>query len=95
MNKFERKPKEEKDPVAVMEELKYGRFSMTDEEREQITKKAIDEKKDPKEAIREYEERMVQATGRLRKEQSEEAIKELERDMNKRFSDKKKVEESE
>lgn len=89
MDKFERKPKEEKDPIAAIEELKYGRFSMTDEEREQITKKAQTEGKDPQEALREYEERMIQATGRLRKEQSEKAVKELEHDMNKRFSDKK------
>ncbi len=95
MRDFERKPKEEKDPIAAMEELKYGKFSITDEEREQITKKAIDEGRDPEKTLREYEERLAQATGRLRKEQSEEAVKELERDMNKRFSDKKKVEASE
>lgn len=83
MRNFERKPKEEKDPLAAMEELKYGKFSMTDEEKEQITKKALAEGKNPEEALREHEERMAKATGNLRKEQRKEAIIILEKESNK------------
>jgi len=89
MSYFERKP-EKKDPLAAMEELKHGRFSITGEEREQITKKALAEGRDPELAIREHEERLAEATGRLREKQNEEAIKGLEREMNKQFLDKEK-----
>ena len=89
MADFEYKP-EKKDPSAAMEELKHGRFSMTDEERERITKKAVAEGRAPEEAIREHEERLAKATERLREKQKEEAISDLERDMNKQFLDKKK-----
>lgn len=89
MSYFERKPKEEKDPQAHVEELKYGRFSVPAEEKERIIKKAIADGKDPEETLREHEERLARATGRLREGQKEEAIKDLERDMNKQFRDKK------
>jgi len=89
MSNFEYKP-EKKDPLAAMEELKHGKFSMTDEEREQITKKALVEGRDPEEAIREHEERLAKATERLREKQKEEAISDLERDMNKQFLNKKR-----
>ena len=78
------------DPLAAMEELKHGKFSMTDDEREQITKKALAEGRDPEEALREHEERLAKATERLREKQKEEAIGDLERGMNKQFLDKKK-----
>lgn len=89
MNNFEQQP-EKRDPQAAMEELKHGKFSMTGEEREQITKKALAKGRDPEEALREYEERLAQATARIRESQKEEAIKDLERDMNKRFLNKEK-----
>ena len=94
MSNFEYKP-EKKDPLAAMEELKHGRFSMTDEEREQITKKALVEGRDPEEALREHEERLAKATERLREKQKEEAIGDLEREMNEQFLDKNKKKESE
>ena len=89
MSDFEYKP-EKNDPLAAMEELKHGRFLITDEEREQITKKALAEGRDPEEAIREHEERLAKATERLREKQKEEAIKDLERDMNEQFLNKKR-----
>lgn len=88
MNNFEHGPQEEKDPIAEMEELKYGRFSVPDEEKERITKKALAEGKDPELALREHEERLAEATNRIRKQQTDEAIKDLERDMNKAFEKK-------
>ena len=81
---------EKKDPIAEMEELKYGRFSMPDEEKEQIIKKALAEGKDPQEALREHEEKLAKATGRIREDQKEEALKNLERDINKHFRDKER-----
>ncbi len=90
MNQFERGPKEEKDPIAAMEELKHGRFSMPDEEKKRKVKEAIAEGRDPEEALREHEERLAQATGRVREKQKEEAIADLERDMNKQFRDREK-----
>lgn len=89
MNKFEQKP-EKRDPQAAMEELKHGKFSMTNEERERITKEALAEGKDPEEALRQHEERLAQATARLREKQKEDAINDLERDMNRQFLDKNK-----
>lgn len=72
MNNFEQQPKK-RDPQAAMEELKHGKFSMTDEERERITKGALAEGRDPEEALREHEERLAQATARLREKQKEDA----------------------
>lgn len=72
------------------EELKHGRFSMTDDEKERIKEKALAENRDPEDALREHEKRLEIATGRLREKQKEDAIKELERDMNKQFLDIKK-----
>ncbi len=89
MNDFEYKP-EKKDPQASMEELKHGKFSITEEEREQITKKALAEGRAPEEALREHTERLAKATERLREKQKEEAISDLERDMNEQFLGKKK-----
>lgn len=74
---------EKRDPLAAMEELKYGKFSISDEEKEQIIKKAIALGKDPEKALQEQKERFAKATGRLREEQKEKAIKDLERDLNK------------
>jgi len=48
------------------------------------------EGRDPEEAIREHEERLAKATERLREKQKEEAISDLERDMNKQFLNRKK-----
>ncbi|MEK7198282.1 MAG: hypothetical protein AAB648_02345 [Patescibacteria group bacterium] len=90
MNQFEYKPEEKRDPLAAMEELKYGRFSMSDEEKKQIIKKALAEGKDPQEALREHEEKLAKATGRIREDQKEEALKNLERDINKQFRDKER-----
>lgn len=87
MSNFEHEP-EKKDPQAAMEELKHGKFSVTNEERERITKRALAEGRDPEEALREHEERLAQATARLREKQKEDAIKDLERDMNGQFLDK-------
>lgn len=89
MINFEQKP-EKRNPQAAMEELKHGKFSMTGEEKEQITKKALAEGKDPEEALREHEERLAQATARLREKQKEDAINDLGREMNKQFLDKEK-----
>ena len=88
MSYFERGPKKEKDPIADMEELKHGRFTMPDEEKKRKVKEAIAEGRDPEEALREHEERLAEATGRLREKEREEAISGLERDMNKQFLDK-------
>lgn len=63
---------------------------MPDDEKERIREKALAEGRDPEDAIREHEERLAVATGRLREKQKEDAIKELERDMNKQFLDNKK-----
>ena len=82
--------KSEKDPRDYMEELKYGRFSMPDEEKNRIIKKAQAEGRDPEEALREHEERLAQATGRVREIQKEESIEGLEREMNKQFRNKEK-----
>lgn len=82
MNKFERKP-EENDPLAAMEELKYGRFSVPADEKEKIIKKALAEGKNPELSLREHEERLAKANARLREGQKEEAISKLEREMNK------------
>lgn len=87
MNNFEQQPKR-RDPQAAMEELKHGKFSVTNEEKERITKEALAAGKDPEEALREHEERLAQATARLREKQKEEAISDLERDMNRQFLDK-------
>lgn len=88
MSKFEQGPKE-KDPQAHMEELKYGRFSRLDSEKKNIVDKALLEGKDPKEALREDEERLARATGRIREGEKEEAVKGLEREMNKQLLNKK------
>ncbi len=85
MSKLEGGLKKEKDPIAEMESLKYGRFSIMDEEKENITKKALAEGKDPELALREHEESLAKATDRIRKRQAEKAIKGLERDMNNAF----------
>lgn len=82
MSNFEQKPGK-KDPQAAMEELKHGKFSVTNEEKERITKQALIEGKDPKEALREHEERLAQATARLREKQKEEAIRAFEKESNK------------
>lgn len=89
MINFEQKPGK-KDPVAAMEELKHGKFSMTGEEKERITREALAEGRDPEEALRGHEERLAQATARLREKQKEDAINDLERDMNRQFLDKNK-----
>ncbi|GEM_PF-3594797 len=90
MSNFERGPKEKKDPIAVRQELEYGKFSMPDEEKKRKVKEAIAEGRDPEEALREHEERLAQANARLRENDKEEAISGLEREMNKQFGDKKK-----
>ena len=89
MSHFDRESEKERDPQAAMEELKHGRFRVTAEEKERITRQALAEGRDPEEAIREHEERFAEATGRLREKQKEEAIGDLEREMNKQFLSKK------
>lgn len=81
MNPFERMPQEKQKPDAVgaMEELKAGKFSMTVEDRERITREAKEQGKDPEEALRAHEEKLIRATGRIRAAQAEEAIKSLEK----------------
>lgn len=87
MKNFEQKPE---DSGAAMEELKYGRFTMPEDEKQKIIEKAQAEGRDPEEALREHEKRLAQATGRIREKQKEEAIEKLEQEMNKQFTDKKK-----
>lgn len=81
MNLFERRRQEKQkpDPVGAMEELKAGKFSMTAEDRERIVKQAKEQGRDPEAALLEHEEKLEQATGRLRAAQAQEAIKSLER----------------
>lgn len=84
MNKFEFNP-EKNDPQTYMEELKYGRFRRLDEEKKKIVADALAAGKDPEKALREDEERLTEATSRIRERQKEEAIENLEREMNEQF----------
>jgi|SRR3989344_3976858 len=81
MNPFKRMPQEKQkpDPIGAMEELKAGKFSMTAEDRERITREAREQGKDPEEALHAHQEKLDQATGRLRASQSEEAVRSLEK----------------
>ena len=90
MPNFEHKP--EKDPQAYMKELKHGRFTMPEDEKQQIVEKARAEDRDPEEALREHQARLDAATGRLREKQKENAISDLEREMNRQLKDKKEKE---
>ena len=59
-----------------MEKFIYGQFSPTEKEREEAKKKGP-------EAVKALEEKMKKATGRLRIKQTEEALKQLEKDAEK------------
>lgn len=66
------------DPEGYRDELRHGKFSLSEEEREKIRKEALAQGKDPEEAVRAAEQRMEEATARKREQQAEEARKELE-----------------
>ena len=74
-----------------MEELKLGKFSLSDSERKKIIEDAKAKGTDPEAAVSQAEERMEQATKKLRYDQeikrqrkadAEAAIKSLEKFMN-------------
>ncbi|MDP3947512.1 MAG: hypothetical protein Q8Q41_02375 [bacterium] len=95
MNLFERKLQEQQkpDPVGTMEELKAGKFSMTAEDRERITREAREQGKDPEEALRAHQEKLNQATEHLRAYQAKEAVKSLERSAEQMFGGKQEKKE--
>jgi hypothetical protein len=71
------------DQEGGIEELEYGKFSVTPEDRKRITDEAIKRGGDPERAIQAFAKRMQQATARLREAQAKEAIKKLEEHLSK------------
>jgi len=89
--------KGKKTPAKNMDELKSGKFSVMPEEVQKVRKKAIESGlslagEEVERAVEEFKkkggEKMEQATSRLRGEQSEKAIKEIEAELNKYLGNK-------
>ncbi len=76
-------PDEAAENESAKEELFYGKYSLTESEKDEIRRKAEAEGRDPEEAVKAEEARMAAATARLREQQAEEAVKRLKRDFQK------------
>lgn len=84
MKTIEQIPTPDKNNEGAREELLYGKYSLTDKEKEEIRKRAEETGQDPEAAVKAAEERMKTATARLREKQAADALKHLKESLEKK-----------